>query len=110
INVDGKRFRGCVEFRRHNGGNITVVNSLPLQHYLYGVVPREVSPDWHTEVLKAQAVAARNFAVVNLNKHGDFGFDVCSGTDCQAYGGVDSECHITNNAVDETAGQMIYYE
>ena len=110
INVDGKRFRGNIEFRRHNGGNITVVNSLPLQQYLYGVVPREVSPGWHMEALKAQAVAARNFAVVNLNKHGNYGFDVCSGTDCQAYGGLDSESQTTNIAVDETTGQMIYYE
>ncbi|MDD3851798.1 MAG: SpoIID/LytB domain-containing protein [Firmicutes bacterium] len=110
INVDGKRFRGYVEFRRHNGGNITVVNTLPLQQYLYGVVPREVSPDWHMEVLKAQAVAARNFAAVNLNKHGDFGFDVCSGTDCQVYGGLDSESQSTSIAVDETARQMIYYK
>nr|HQA48905.1 SpoIID/LytB domain-containing protein [Bacillota bacterium] len=110
INVDGKRFRGNIEFKRHGGGNITVVNSLPLQHYLYGVVPREVNPGWHMEVLKAQAVAARNFAVVNLNKHGAYGFDVCSGTDCQVYGGLDSESPSTNAAVDETCGQMIYYQ
>ena len=87
-----------------------MVNSLPLQHYLYGVVPREVNPGWHMEVLKAQAVAARNFAVVNLNKHGAYGFDVCSGTDCQVYGGLDSESPSTNAAVDETCGQMIYYQ
>ncbi|HOO12720.1 MAG TPA: SpoIID/LytB domain-containing protein, partial [Bacillota bacterium] len=110
INVDGRRFRGNIEFKRHGGGNITVVNSLPLQHYLYGVVPREVSADWHMEVLKAQAVAARNFAAVNLNKHGAYGFDVCSGTDCQVYGGLDSESPLTNAAVDETCGQMIYYQ
>ncbi len=110
LNVDGKRFRGNIEFKRHNGGNITVVNSLPFQHYLYGVVPKEVDPDWHIEVLKAQAVAARNFAAVNLNKHDDYGFDVCSGTDCQVYGGFDSEKQSTNMAVDETAGQMIYYD
>ena len=110
INVDGKRFRGNIEFKRHGGGGITVVNSLALQHYLYGVVPKEVNPDWHMEVLKAQAVAARNFAVVNLNKHGAYGFDVCSGTDCQVYGGLDSEKPSTNAAVDETTGQMIYYQ
>jgi stage II sporulation protein D len=110
INVDGKRFRGNIEFKRHNGGNITVVNVLPLQDYLYGVVPREVNPAWHMEVLKAQAVAARNFTMVNLGKHDAYGFDVCSGTDCQAYGGLDSESQPTNIAVDETAGQMIYYQ
>jgi stage II sporulation protein D len=110
IRVDGKRFRGSIEFKRQNGGNITVVNSLPLKHYLYGVVPREVSPSWHMEALKAQAVAARNFAVVNIGKHGPLGFDVCSGTDCQVYGGFDSESPSTNAAVDETVGQLIYYE
>ncbi len=110
LRVDGKRYRGDIEFKRQRSGNITVVNSLPLEHYLYGVVPKEVSPGWHKEVLKAQAVAARNFAAVNLNKHGEFGFDLCSGTDCQVYGGLDSENRLTNDAVDETKGQMIYHE
>ncbi len=109
LDIDGKRFRGNIEYRRHGGGNITIVNSLPFQHYLYGVVPREMSPDWHMEALKAQAVAARNFAAVNLGKHSTYGFDVCSGTDCQVYGGFDSERQSTNAAVDETAGQMIYF-
>ncbi len=109
LTVDGKKYRGNIEFKSQGVNGIIVVNSLPLEHYLYGVVPREVSPDWHREVLKAQAVAARNFAAVNLNKHGEFGFDVCAGTDCQVYGGLDSENRYTNAAVDETAGQMIYY-
>lgn len=110
INMDGKNFRGNIEFKRYGGDNITVVNSLSMQHYLYGVVPREIDPGWHKEVLKAQAVASRNYAAVNLNKHGQFGFDVCSGTDCQVYGGLDSENPRTNAAVDDTIGQMIYYE
>ncbi|MBA1336756.1 MAG: Stage II sporulation protein D (SpoIID) [Firmicutes bacterium] len=109
INVDGKRFRGTVEFKRHEGGNITVVNTLSLQQYLYGVVPREMSADWHIEALKAQAVAARNYAIVNMNKHASYGFNVCSTTDCQVYGGYDSEKPSSNAAVDDTKGQLIYY-
>lgn len=109
INVDGKRFRGTVEFKRHEEGNITVVNALSLQQYLYGVVPREMSADWHIEALKAQAVAARNYAIVNMNKHLEYGFNVCTTTDCQVYGGYDSEKPSSNAAVDATIGQLIYY-
>lgn len=109
INVDGRRFRGSIEFKRYNGGNITVVNTLPLQQYLYGVVPREMNPEWHIEALKAQAVAARNYAIVNMRKHSSYGFDVCSSTDCQVYGGYDSEKQSSNLAVDETQGKLIYY-
>lgn len=109
VNVDGRRFRGDIEFKRHNGGNITVVNTLPLQEYLYGVVPREMNPNWHIEALKAQAVAARNYAIVNMGKHGGYGFDVCSTTDCQVYGGYDWEKESSNFAVDQTKGRIMVY-
>jgi stage II sporulation protein D len=107
--VDGRRFRGDIEYKRHQGGNITTVNNIKLQEYLYGVVPREVDPGWHIEALKAQAVAARNYAIVNIGKHGAFGFDVCTGTDCQVYGGYDFEKISCNTAVDQTEGKLIYY-
>jgi len=109
IDVDGRKFRGDIEFKRYNGGNITVVNTVSMQEYLYGVVPREMNPDWHIEALKAQAVAARDYAIVNLNKHSKYGFDVCTTTDCQVYGGYDWEKEKSNMAVDETDGRVVLY-
>ncbi len=110
VDVDGRNFRGDIEFKRHAGGNITVVNTLSMQEYLYGVVSREMDPDWHIEALKAQAVAARNYALVNMGKHSEYGFDVCTTTDCQVYGGYDWEKENSNMAVDLTDGRVILYE
>lgn len=107
INVNGKSFRGEIQFKIHGDNNLTVINYLSVQEYLYGVLPREMSGDWPLEALKAQAVAARNFALANRGKHGAYGFDVCTTTDCQVYSGLDVEKPRSNRAVDETEGKIL---
>ncbi|NLZ53633.1 MAG: SpoIID/LytB domain-containing protein [Thermoanaerobacteraceae bacterium] len=109
IAIEGRRYRGMLEMTQAHGSNIQVVNELGLQEYLYGVVPKEITPSWHEEVLKAQAVAARTYTIVNLSKWEKYGFDVGAGTGDQVYGGYDAEHLRTNKAVDETAGQIILY-
>ena len=67
IEVNRRTYRGAISIRRTVGKNgLTVVNTLPLEEYVYGVIAREVSADWPLEALKAQAVAARTLAVSNL--------------------------------------------
>lgn len=107
INIDGKNFRGSLEIIRQSDSDMTIVNLIGLEEYLYGVVPREMISSWPIEALKAQAVAARNFAIANINKFARFGFNLCSTTDCQAYGGYDAETLATNRAVDETRGKVL---
>lgn len=80
-----------------------------MDNYLYGVLPKEMSGDWPLEALKAQAVAARNYAMVNFGKHSNHGFDICNTTDCQVYGGYDVEKSGSNQAVDETTGKLLKY-
>lgn len=89
-------------------GGLNHVNVQPIDTYLYGVLPKEMAYNWPMEALKAQAVAARNFAVLSMNKHKAYGFDVCTTTDCQVYGGLLSEKPECSQAVDETKGLMIY--
>jgi len=60
--------------------------------------------------LKAQAVAARTFAIFNMNKYIDKGYNICASTNSQAYGGVNHEDPLTNKAVDETRGVIITYK
>ena len=91
----------------NQAGNIRVVNELSLEEYLYGVVPKEVTPVWHEEVLKAQAVAARTYVISNLSKWQKYGFDIGANSGDQVYGGFDAEHVRTNQAVDETRGQVI---
>ncbi|MBP2640822.1 MAG: SpoIID/LytB domain protein [Firmicutes bacterium] len=111
IEVNGRNYRGDVELHqtKKNAG-ITVINILPVELYLYGILPQEISPEWPLEAIKAQAVAARTYALYNQKKHGEDGFDICSTSDCQVYGGMDSETSRTNKAVDETNGVTIMYQ
>ena len=109
IEVNGKRYRGNLEIIVKNN-KITVINVVSLEDYLYGVLPGEMSPSWPLESLKAQAVAARSYGMATKGKHSKEGFDVCTTTDCQVYGGVDVEQKSTNRAVDETRGEVLTYD
>ncbi|AEE91321.1 SpoIID/LytB domain protein [Tepidanaerobacter acetatoxydans Re1] len=110
ITIEGRQYRGILEMALISGKSIQVVNELGLDEYLYGVVPGEMPPSWHMEALKAQAVAARTYAVANLSKWKNYGFDVDASPSDQLYGGYDVEDARTNQAVDETKGQIIIYD
>ena len=109
IQVEKNRYRDYISILT-NGNQMTVINHIEMDHYLYGVVPREVSPSFPTESLKAQAVAARTFALANINKHNKDGFNLCDTTDCQVYGAMDAENPSTNKAVDSTSNVLVYYK
>ncbi|PKM80951.1 MAG: hypothetical protein CVU89_11440 [Firmicutes bacterium HGW-Firmicutes-14] len=104
----GKWYRGSMEFR-NGGSSITVINELPLEEYLYGVVPREMSSGWPLEALKAQAVAARTYTVANYSKRVVEGFNMLDTPTDQAYGGYNYEGAGSTRAVVETAGIIILY-
>ncbi|MBQ1351548.1 MAG: SpoIID/LytB domain-containing protein [Oscillospiraceae bacterium] len=96
------QYYGSFQYRRISGGNLTVINVLPMEDYIKGVVPYEMSSSWPLEALKAQAVCARSYAARTLNKHKSYGFDLCRTSDCQVYYGTASATSTTNKAVDDT--------
>jgi len=105
------RYRGSIEIdidKEHR--KLNVINIIGIEEYLYGVLKKEISPRWPKEALKAQAVAARTFAIFNMNKYIDKGYNICASTNSQAYGGVNHEDPLTNKAVDETRGVIITYK
>lgn len=107
-----KEVRGLVEARPHPAGGLYLVNHIPLEDYLYGVVAEEMPIRWPAEALKAQSVIARTHAL-NLktaSPHRDLGYDLCDGQHCQVYGGVDSEYSPTRRAVDATHGEVLKYQ
>lgn len=110
ININGKKYRGNVEIRRFSNSDMTVINHLSMQEYLYGVVPREIGGNSHIEAVKAQAIVARTYATKNYGKRGKLGFDLYPTVDDQAYGGYEWENQNSNQAVDETYGQVIVYD
>jgi len=108
--INGKSsYRGDLEVRRQQGSDMTVINILSMDQYLYGVVPAEIQASSHPEALKAQAVAARTYAMAHLGKYAHIGFDLCTTTLSQVYKGLSGEDPRTNKAVDDTSGIKIIY-
>jgi stage II sporulation protein D len=106
LTVDGDGYRGDVIVKRKPDG-LLVVNELPLDRYLRGVVPWEVPVGWHEATYEAQAVAARSYTLATLHPGADF--DLYPDTRDQMYGGIRAERPETNLAVGATAGQVLTY-
>jgi stage II sporulation protein D len=101
-----KAYRGTFTVTS-DGKKLTLVNTVPLEQYLYAVVPSEMPKTWLPEALKAQAVAARSYALAVRKTTG--AFDVYDDTRSQVYGGVGAESPSTTAAVDATAGDVLNY-
>ncbi|NEU29007.1 SpoIID/LytB domain-containing protein [Paenibacillus polymyxa] len=99
-----RTYRGDMEIST-TSGQLALVNEVPLEQYLYSVVGAEVYSSWPAEALKAQAVAARSYALAQGNRF-QIG-NVVDGTLSQAYNGKSSEHANVNEAVDATAGEVI---
>lgn len=96
---------------RNAAGTLAGINELPIEEYLYGVVPRELGPTQYPEIeaQKAQAVAARTYAHANLGKHWNNGYDLGATVADQVYGGAAAEHSVSNSAVNATAGIVATY-
>lgn len=105
------RYRGRLLVFLNGRGALNLVNELPLEEYLRGVVPRELGPELYPriEALKAQAVAARTYALRHRGEFAREGFDLCAEPRCQVYGGVAAEHPLSDLAVAETEGQVLLH-
>ncbi len=108
ITAKKRWYRGSL-IVENRGGNIVVINDLPLEDYILGVVPSEMPSKWSYEALKAQAIAARSYAIANRGKRASRGYDLKDTPEDQAYGGASSETYSTNKAVIETKGIVVTY-
>jgi len=105
-----RTYRGDMELRIDSQGKLTVINELPVESYLRGVVPAEMSASFPPEALKAQAVAARSNVIPGMGiRHADDHFDVCDEEHCQVYRGTARETDLTDKAVAETQGAVMMY-
>jgi stage II sporulation protein D len=105
--VNSGRYRGSFDLYPGAVGGVTAVNSLPMDDYVQGVVPGEVPSSWHSQVLRAQAVTARTYAL-STRKTGDI-FDQYPDTRSQMYRGVVAETAATNAAVRRTSDRIVTY-
>lgn len=109
ISVKRKWYRG--NFMLVNSGiGLTVINDIKIEEYLQGVVPSEMPSSWEHDAHKAQAIAARSYAIANLGKRAKDGYDLKDTPEDQAYGGATAETVQTNDAVKETEGIVLIYD
>jgi stage II sporulation protein D len=109
--LEASPYRGLLEVRAADDGTLTVVNLVHLEDYLRGVVPNELSPMAFPQIegLKAQAVAARTYALRNRGQYSSKGYDICATPACQVYRGRSTEHPLTDRAVEETKGLVLHY-
>lgn len=110
--VDSVPYRGYLEIRPGEGAALTVVNVLNMEDYLKGVVPNELSPNAfpQIEALKAQAIAARTYAIRNRGQYKARGYDLCATPACQVYRGRSTESPLSDRAVEETRGLVATWQ
>lgn len=112
VRYNDRPYRGRIEVFTNTRGSLTVVNELGLEDYVRGVVANELSPGGYPalEALKAQAIAARTYALKNRGQFMSQGFDLLPTTRSQVYRGLTSEHPLTTRAVDETRGFIASYK
>ena len=112
FSVNRRTYRGAfIVYREKNG--LSLINNVELEHYLLSVVPSEVYKSWNSETLKAQAIAARTYALYEIQKsrrNKNRKFDVFNDTRSQVYKGVQEEHRGTSRAVLATKGQVLTYK
>jgi stage II sporulation protein D len=101
-------YRGSLEFRPNGSGGIYTVNVVGLDDYVQGVIAAEMPATWSAEALKAQAVAARTYAITT-DVAGGF-YNLYPDTRSQMYRGLAAETPATDAAVAATAGQIVTYD
>ncbi len=109
VRLNGKAYRGKIEVFVNARGSLTVVNVVPLEDYLLGVVPAELSLP-QLEAQKAQAIAARTYAIANIGGYGKQGFDMVPTVWSQVYKGVSIESKMGTQAVLATRGMVATYQ
>jgi stage II sporulation protein D len=108
LTLNGRGYRGSFRVLKVAPAKVRIVNVVDVDLYLRGVVPSEMPKTWALEALKAQAVAARSYALSHL--HGSAAFDLYPDTRDQVYLGIPHEAPSTTTAVNATAGQVVLYK
>ena len=106
----GNSYLGGFDCFINDNGLITVVNCVELEDYVKGVVPYEMAADWPLEALKAQAVCARTYVVYNQDEYSAMGFDITATEESQVYRGTTWATELTDQAVEETTGELVRWQ
>lgn len=106
-----RTYKGIIEIRVGNDARLCAISEIPIDRYLRGVVPAEMPAGYPLEALKCQAVSARSEVLAKLGtKHINDPYDFCANVHCQVYSGTTNEAESTDQAVNSTRGEVLYYE
>jgi hypothetical protein len=109
IAVNNAPYQGSIELIRH-GGDWLAINQVPLETYVASVVGAEMPSHWNKEALKAQAVAARSYALVHVVRPASARYHLGDSTRWQVYAGVGSTSSSTRQATQATEGQVLQFQ
>ncbi len=104
----GRKYQGGI-FLYPQNEEVLVINVIPIENYIEGVLPTEISPSWPIEALKAQAVAARTYAFLKVLENREKPYHITSSPKHQAYGGTTLVNYKVKKAVEETRGEILTY-
>lgn len=103
-------YGGTLRLQPNAYGNYTLVNQVPLETYLRGVVPHEIGPNAPQAAVEAQTIIARTYALRNLRRFAADNYQLCANTHCQVYWGLSGTNARADRAIAATAGQVLTYE
>ena len=109
VQCNGRRYAGRLRIL-NPGDGLLVVNHLPLERYVASVVGAEMPSSWNLEALKAQAIAARSYALAHMARPASPHWHLGDSTRWQAYGGLDSVTSRTEQAAADTVGLILSYQ
>ncbi|MEN9202709.1 MAG: SpoIID/LytB domain-containing protein [Thermostichus sp. DG_1_6_bins_120] len=109
LRVNDRYYAGSLTIQPNAYGSYTVVNAVPLETYLRGVVPHEVGPGAPFAAMAAQAILARTYALKNLHRFQIDDYQICANTHCQVYRGLTGTNPRADEAIRQTRGQVLTY-
>jgi SpoIID/LytB domain protein len=109
IQVGNKSYGGRLKFQPNAYGTYTLVNTVPLETYLRGVVPHEIGRNAPKPAIEAQTILARTYALRNLRRFKTDNYEICADTQCQVYEGLYGTDPTADAAITATAGQVLTY-
>ncbi len=108
--VNQKLYAGSLRLQPNAYRNYTLVNQVPIETYLRGVVPHEIGSGAPETAVEAQAIIARTYALRNLRRFKLDNYELCADTQCQVYEGLNGTDPVADRAIAATAAQVLTYQ
>lgn len=108
--VNGQLYGGSLRLQPNAYGTFTLVNVVPLETYLRGVVPHEIGYNAPYAAVQAQAILARTYVLASRHRFQVDNYELCADTQCQVYKGLQDTSPTADRAIEDTRGQVLTYE